>query len=148
MPLNNILGGVAGEYLVAGELSKQGYIASITLRNTRGVDILCSDEDAKKTIGIQVKTNKGSSRHWILNEKCEKYFASNLFYIFVNLNANEKPAEFFIVPSKVVADYTTKSHQKWLRTPGAHGQRRNDSSVRKFFDEEEKYLNKWKLLGL
>ncbi|PIW68446.1 MAG: aspartate ammonia-lyase, partial [Candidatus Omnitrophica bacterium CG12_big_fil_rev_8_21_14_0_65_42_8] len=37
--LNPILSGVAGEYLVAGELSRRGYIASITLRNSKGVDI-------------------------------------------------------------------------------------------------------------
>jgi hypothetical protein len=41
--LSTILAGVAGEYLVAGELSRLGWIASLTLRNTRGVDIL-SDE--------------------------------------------------------------------------------------------------------
>jgi len=31
--LSNILGGVSGEYFVAAELSRRGYIASITLRN-------------------------------------------------------------------------------------------------------------------
>jgi len=55
--LNPILSGVAGEYLVAGELSRRGYIASITLRNSKGVDILASNENASKTVGIQVKTN-------------------------------------------------------------------------------------------
>ncbi len=37
--LEPTLVGVAGEYLVAGELSLRGYIASITLRNSRGIDI-------------------------------------------------------------------------------------------------------------
>ena len=46
--------GVAGEYFVAAELSKKGYIASLTLRNTRGIDILCSNIDASKTIGIRL----------------------------------------------------------------------------------------------
>lgn len=36
--LSSVLSGVAGEYYVAAELSKRGYIASITLRNTKGVD--------------------------------------------------------------------------------------------------------------
>jgi hypothetical protein len=36
--LSTGLSGVAGEYFVAAELSRRGYIASITLRNTRGVD--------------------------------------------------------------------------------------------------------------
>ena len=53
---DKILRGVAGEYLVAGELSKKGHIASITLRNTKGVDIMASNNDASNTAGIQVKT--------------------------------------------------------------------------------------------
>jgi hypothetical protein len=32
--ISGVLSGVAGEYLVAGELSRRGYIASIPLRNT------------------------------------------------------------------------------------------------------------------
>jgi len=38
-----ILVGVAGEYFVAAELSSLGYIASITLRNTKGIDILATN---------------------------------------------------------------------------------------------------------
>jgi hypothetical protein len=53
--LNTVLAGVSGEYFVAAELSRRGYIASITLRNTKGVDILCSNADATKAVGIQVK---------------------------------------------------------------------------------------------
>ena len=53
---DKILRGVAGEYLVAGELSKRNFIASITLRNTKGMDILASNSDASKSVGIQVKT--------------------------------------------------------------------------------------------
>lgn len=34
------IAGVAGEYFVAAELSRRGFIASITMRNTRGIDIL------------------------------------------------------------------------------------------------------------
>jgi len=55
--LESNLVGVAGEYLVAGELSRRGYIASITLRNSRGIDIIASSADAEKTVNIQVKTN-------------------------------------------------------------------------------------------
>ena len=37
--LDPVLAGVSGEYFVAAELSKRGYIASITLRNTKGIDV-------------------------------------------------------------------------------------------------------------
>ncbi len=146
--LSSLLAGVSGEYFVAAELSKRGYIASITLRNTRGVDVLCSNADATKTVGIQVKTNRSTERSWILNQKVEDYFAPNLFYVFVNLNNNEKPPDFFIVPSHVVAQHAKQSHEKWLKTPGKKGQKHKDNPMRKFRDPEEEYLNKWKLLGL
>ena len=76
---SNILTGVSGEYFVAAELSRQGYIASITLRNTKGIDILASNADASKSVSIQVKTNRGSGKSWILNRKAEDYYADNLF---------------------------------------------------------------------
>jgi hypothetical protein len=40
MKINSQLAGVSGEYFVAAELSRRGFIASITMRNTRGIDIL------------------------------------------------------------------------------------------------------------
>ena len=38
--LSSIQTGVAGEYFVAAELTRRGYVSSLTLRNTRGIDIL------------------------------------------------------------------------------------------------------------
>lgn len=147
-PLNAILSGVSGEYFVAAELSRKGYIASITLRNTKGVDILCSNSEASKTVGIQVKTNRDSYRSWLLNQKAEDYFSENLFYVFVNLNNNLQSPDFFIVPSKIVAAYCKKSHSHWLKMPGKSGKMHNDSSMRKFEDPQENYKDQWKLLNL
>jgi hypothetical protein len=146
--LSTILSGVAGEYYVAAELSARGYIASITLRNTKGVDILCSNADASKSVAIQVKTNHRSNRDWILNEKSENYIAENLFYVFVNLNLGQKSPDYFIVPSTDVAKFIKESHQSWLATPGRGGKDHNDNSMRKFSDINEKYINCWDLLGL
>ena len=64
--LTPLLSGVSGEYFVAAELSRRGFIASITLRNTKGVDILASNSEASRSVAIQVKTNQGSRREWIM----------------------------------------------------------------------------------
>lgn len=146
--LSSVLSGVAGEYYVAAELTKRGYIASITLRNTKGVDILCSNSDASKSVAIQVKTNRRSNRSWMLNQKSEDYFADNLFYVFVNLNDNLKPPDYFIVSSKDVAKHAKDSHAEWLSAPGRGGQAHNDTTMRKFSDTEETYLDRWDLLDL
>src|SRR5258708_23389824 len=109
--LSPVLCGVAGEYFVAAELSRLGYIATITLRNTKGVDILASNGVASRQVGIQVKSNQGYLRDWILNPNAELHFADNLFYAFVNLKMphQERP-DFFIVPSKDVADHVRIGH--------------------------------------
>lgn len=146
--LSSVLCGVSGEYFVAGELSRRGFIASITLRNTRGIDVLVSNAAATRQVGIQVKTNQGARPEWVLNEKGETFYADNLFYAFVNLKAPEQRSEFYIVPSKIVADYIRLTHQEWLNTPGKRGQVHNDSSMRKFRDEKRQYLERWDLLGL
>lgn len=146
--LNTVLAGVSGEYFVSAELSKRGHIASITLRNTKGVDILCSNSEATKTVGIQVKTNSGSKRSWILNQKAEDYYADNLYYIFVNLNENKTHPDYFVVPSKDVATYCKEGHANWLTRPGRHGQVHKDTPMRKFDDSKEIYLNRWDLLQL
>lgn len=53
--LESTLIGVAGEYYVAAELTMRGHIATITLRNSGGIDIIASNSDASKSVSIQVK---------------------------------------------------------------------------------------------
>lgn len=146
--ISPILAGVSGEYFVAAELSRRGYICSITLKNTKGIDILVCNEEATKNLGIQVKTNQINKSEWVLNEKCEKLNDENIFYVFVNLRSTDFLPEYYIVPSKVVARYTSMNHKKWLSEKGKNGQQRNDSTMRKFKDIDKEYLGRWDLLHL
>ena len=146
--LSHGLTGIAGEYFVGAELSRRGYVASITLRNTRGIDILASNADATKSVGIQVKTNQEASKKWILNEKIEKNVATNLFFVFVRLNGRHDAPEYHIVPRADVVKYVSEDHKQWLSKPGRKGQAHKDSSIRNFADMDEKYLDRWELLGL
>lgn len=142
------LSGVAGEFFVAGELSRKGYLATLTQRNTKGVDILVSNAAATKSATIQVKTNQGHQDYWLLTKKAEALHAPRLFYVMVNLTTPTGFPEFHIVPSKIVADYVKSSHETWLKTPGKKGQARNDSSMRVFDMPANKYLGRWDLLDL
>ncbi|MFZ4773700.1 MAG: hypothetical protein ACOYK9_06915 [Chlamydiia bacterium] len=140
--------GVSGEYFVAAELSRRGYVASISLKNTKGIDILVSSEDGSMTRAIQVKSSSDANRSWILSKKAENDFNDNLFYIFVNLKSLQDRPEYYIVPSKVVAKYVKESHASWLSGTSKSGKVRNDTTMRKFDDLTGKYLEKWELLGL
>jgi hypothetical protein len=145
--LTTVLCGVAGEYFVAPELSRRGYVASLTLRNTRGIDVLASNPDATKAVGIQVKTNQSDRREWILNKKAEADEAENLFYVFVRLNCTREPA-FHVVPRATVAQFVRANHQAWLRTPAKGGRAHVDTPMRKFKDPDDRYLGLWELLNL
>jgi hypothetical protein len=148
MKIPPVLVGVAGEYFVAAELSRRGYIASISLRNTRGLDILATNEDASHSVTIQVKTSQKVSKDWILSEKSENFVSENHFYIFVGLGECLRRPSFHIVPSQVVAERISASHRAWLRTPRRDGGKHRDNPARNFSDPDGEFLERWDSLGL
>ena len=145
--ISSALSGIAGEYFVAAELTRRGYIASLTLRNTRGIDILASNLNATRSVGIQVKAAQGRNKTWMLNQKVESNEATNLFFVFVRLNHLDAP-EYYIVPREDVSHFSAENHKLWLATPGRKGQQHNDNPMRQFKDAEDKYRDRWDLLGL
>ncbi|MGR2884390.1 hypothetical protein ABMX65_21845 [Vibrio vulnificus] len=147
--LESNLVGVTGEYYVAAELSRRGYIASITLRNSRGIDIVASNSDASKSISVQVKTNSDGSAKWVVNRKSEGFYSANHFYIFVSLKPlSDQPPIYHVVPSEHVAKTIKVGHQNWLSGTKKDGSPRKDSTMRKFEDLDGKFVGQWQLLGL
>jgi hypothetical protein len=141
-PLSATLSGISGEYFVAAELSRRGYVASVTLRNTKGIDILASNANATKSVGIQVKTNQGNGRDWVLNKKVESDTATNLFFVFVRLHGVGN-VEYHVVPRKEVAAFARKFHYQWLSGRRRDGQPRKDGDMRKFADITGQYRDRW-----
>ncbi len=146
--LESTLVGVAGEYLVAGELTLRGYIASITLRNSRGIDIVASNSDGTKSVSIQVKTNSKGENKWILNKKSETFFSDHHYYIFVSLKTLGTRPQFYIVSSKIVAEYISRNHREWLLGQKSDGSERKDSSIRNFRDPDNFHLEAWHLIDI
>ena len=144
------LTGIAGEYFVGAELSRRGYVASITLRNTRGIDILASNADATKSVGIQVKTNQKAGKKWILNAKVEKGAATNLVFVFVRLNGHNGAPKYHIVPRADVAKYVVLRiiRSGWVSRV-VKGKRTKITRYGILPDVDEKYLDRLgDLLGL
>lgn len=144
--------GIAGEFFVAAELTRRGYVASLTSKNTKAIDILASNKEGSKTVAIQVKTsdNKKTNR-WKMSEASEKVISENLFYILVNMREGEIP-NYYIVPSAVVATKIKTDYENWLAMPGKKGQKRNPTTMRIFTfedsEQEENYKDAWESLGL
>lgn len=144
--LPNALIKAAGEFYVAAELSRRGYLASVTMGNTDRFDILASDLEGKRPITIQVKTTTKRGEGWILGHKDENPRGGSSFYVFVKMAKGSERPQFHIVPSDILAHTISQSHKKWLNTPGKKGQKHKDTTVRQFFDREGTYLEKWDLL--
>lgn len=148
MKISSGLTGIAGEYFVAAELSRRGYIASISLRNTRGIDILVTNANASRSVTIQCKAQQRVNKVWILHKNSETFFAENHFYVFIALGGVLERPRFHVVPSRTVADQIRTYHSTWLQTPSRSGGKHADTAMRVFADRKDEYLEKWQLLGL
>jgi hypothetical protein len=71
MKLSNGLVGHSGQYLVCAELSKRGWLASLTLANAEDIDVLAHHTVTKKNVALQVKTSSGSEPLWLLSKRNE-----------------------------------------------------------------------------
>jgi hypothetical protein len=144
MKISKQLCGVAGEYYAAAEISRRGFLAAITLRNSDGVDILVSNIEGNKLFSIQVKTTQ-NKRKWILNKKVENEKSENKYFAFVNIPQNlEIQPEYFIINSKTLSEHIFNGHRSWLNGIGKNGKIRNDSDVRQF---DPQYFEKENLLS-
>ena len=133
MEISKQLLGVTGEYYVAAEISRRGYLAAITLRNSDSVDMLVSNINGDKLFSIQVKTTLGKGKKWLLNKKVEHCFSEKMFFVFVFIpeNLNISP-EYIIVKASVLGKRISEHHHNWLSKPKKDGQPRKDSPMRKF----------------
>ena len=124
--------GMQGVYLVAAELTRLGFIVSVTSRNARGIDLFATDQSYKKTWSVQVKTSWKPVSSWPLGKHYKTDSSNNLIYVFVNLRGAEKP-NYYVVPSKKVA----KEGKTFSRPKGPwHGFKRGDLKP-----------NNWSVLG-
>lgn len=137
---------IAGEFAVLSQLALRGYDANMTLGHTKSVDILVSDPRTGKLYQMEVKTNlrnnsdkvsvskiHGSSvSDWMMSKKNESVVMPSLFYCFVNISKDTNVFKFYIVPSKVVADYVKAQHELYLVEKKKEGKKVKDTDMRTF----------------
>ena len=154
--------GLVGEFYVLAQLNARGFDASLTLGNTKGVDIIVINHITNKGYKVEVKTttslavkeklfaklhNDNPCYHWILSKKNESLKAENLIYCFVHISDLKTMPRFYLVHSNTVADYVKKQHEFYLsnkKTPP-----KSDSGMRKFrieINDPNDYENNWNLL--
>lgn len=146
--------GLVGEYYVLAQLTARGYVASLTLGNTKSVDILVTNQEINKLFKVEVKTttNKPAmskihspekNHYWTMSVKHEKIIDEKLIYCFVQIESTDKLPVFFLVPSREVAGYVKWQHQHWLKERGG-----KDTTMRIFripISDPQSYLNNWSI---
>jgi hypothetical protein len=142
--LTHGLSGAAGEFFVAAELSRQGYLATLTTKNAEGIDILAAKPNSGRALKIQVKTTQDDKPHWVLRESDEQERGPDFYYVFVCLGTDGTHPDFYIVPGNVVARAVATSHRDWLKGTARDGSPHRDSNMRGYGSPEcDGYNNKW-----
>ena len=108
------LTGMRGVYLVAAELSRLGLIASPTSRSAIGADVLVTDSMCSNSFSVQVKTNARTFGFWLVGKKAQDLVSRTHIYALVNIRKikSGESVEYYIVPSKVVAEKVRYSKAK------------------------------------
>ncbi len=155
--MDNTQTGLAGEFYALAQLTQRGLIATLTLGNTKGVDILVTNQELNKLFKVEVKTSSNKPRKaklygdgyfysWTMSKKHEDIKDPNLVYCFIYLQDVDTLPLFFLVESRLVEDYVRWQHQYWLSKDSS----RNDSNMRVFrvpVEDPEGYRDNWQLLG-
>lgn len=90
--------GLAGEFAVAAELLKRNIQVALTLGNAKSVDLYADCGCGRGPIRVQVKSLRKPNEFPISHEKIE----ADIVYVFVVLNAPGKPADFYMVPGRML----------------------------------------------
>ena len=137
---SNKLVGATGEYLVAAELSRRGFIATTFTGNVPHYDIIASD-DKGHHIAVQVKASKSGSWQFAnITHFCEIDFSGKrqivgkvkaspiqrLVFVFVHIDA-EGNDQFFVLTWRQLRDLLVKKHKAYLQKHNGVRPKRWDS---------------------
>lgn len=157
--MDNAQKGLAGEFYTLAQLTHRGLVATLTLGNTKGVDILVTNQELNELYKVEVKStvNKpgrarlfgdGKFFMWTLSKKHEQLYDPKLIYCFLFFREPNLLPEFFLVPSIDVAEYVKWQHQYWLEKTE---KKEDKSSVRIFRIPESDpngYYSNWSIFGI
>jgi hypothetical protein len=140
--------GAVGEYYVAAELSRRGWLATVTIKNAPGTDVLGQYvKRPEVVISIQTKTSTDPASFRVGAKAEFAATGDREWFVFVGLRDEGERPVFYVVPHDVVAGCIYASHRVWLKTPGRSGQEHRDSSMRNVRAKWiANYVEAWDLL--
>lgn len=98
--------GLSGEYFVAAELYRRGWLVGVTVGNAKGIDILA--EKNGRNISIQVKSIfKRKHGTWPMSTQVK----ADCFYIFVCLNGDSMALPDYYIATSEEAENAVKDYK-------------------------------------
>jgi len=144
--INKTLTALAGEFLVAGKLCAQGYLASLTLKNYPKVDIFVLNPKNGQQTTIQVKTIRKKAK----NPKYDGYFLpedideSAPYFVFVYIIDDEK-VNFYIMIKSDIKNISDKIRDDYIeKHKNANPKQPRMLSINDISD----YKDKWSSINL
>ncbi len=125
-------------------LLMHGYLTTLTLGNTKGVDILVYNPENRKHFRVEVKTTGNKTEEdktglwgkkdkfywWRMAKHHEEVKDADLIYAFVYLDLEQKSYKLFFLNAKDVGEYCKREHELYLKAP--HKKEVQDSDMRSF----------------
>src|SRR4051794_2804505 len=108
------LTGAAGEYFVAAELSRRGWLATVTIKNAPRTDVLARRLDSPRLIAIQSKTSASGNQNVRLSERDEAPALGDEWFVCVALGDPDALPTYYVVPRDVIAERIYSDHREWL----------------------------------
>lgn len=149
MPKKNVyeksLIGVTGEYYVAAELCRRGYLALLTPRNYPTTDIIVHNPKTNCQITIQVKTTfiESRAKKWSYMLPNEVLTHAEFFIFVAVLKTDEPKYRIYILPRERIAEISTQLHENYLKT---HPNVRREQPYTMESEELKPYEDNWKIL--
>jgi hypothetical protein len=125
-------------------LSRRGWLATVTVKNAPGTDVLAQHSETGHVVGIQTKTTTGKES-FVLGAKNETPTRkTNEWIALVRLGKLDERATFWLIPRNHVAALLWVGHRRWLAAPGRGGAVHKDNPMRNIrCDEVDAYLERW-----
>ena len=150
-----------GEFLVAAELARQGWLGAMLSGNTPDFDLVATDIKGR-SVPVQVKAITGSSWQFDVSRFAEitysgksqligklKPYPRNLVCVLVALSRNGRTDDFFVLPVQSLQKLIIRHHAKYLAKHGGI-RPKNPKSTHSALQvtQVERYRGKWDVVAI
>ncbi len=149
-----------GEFLVAAELARRGWISAVLSGNTPDFDLVAADNQCR-SITVQVKAITGGGWHFDVARFAKVSFEGSrqiigrikpcpksLMCVLVVVGSDSSGDQFYILPMRTLYRRIVSNQRAWLKTRGGVRPRNPMSTHAAIWPKHvQKHLNDWEALN-